>query len=358
MGSRKVFGIGTFTQGASVLALASCAIALPACGQGRGEPSRAQESVEVSTTQAKLDVAGQTVRYAHGVPSATGKEALGYRKAVTEHLAVGAPSVAVDAKGRVLVLDALKGRVLRLFRNEVEPVVTNLPKDCDDLAVGADGAFAVRRSVKPEVLVFAPDGRKIGSVDTSAVETTDSIALLASRRVAVTTPFQETFAFGSPSFPQVPEAVLHGKREGAAFLPNGDGIVAVKKDDGVLELRIVANGASAEAAQETRVKKAVSLGTGSSARIVGSNGGVVCARIEHAHEGAGGEVLVDREAACVDVVAGRTLLRTKLPDVGTYVPRHELAFRGSTLVHMRPTDDGLDITTWSLEAGSNVGGAQ
>lgn len=208
MGGRKVFGIGTFTYVSAIACASVLSSGLLACGQGRSDEGRgAQESV--SLTKAKLDVAGQTVRYAHGAPSSTGKEALGYRKAVTEHLAVGAPAVAVDAKGRVLVLDALKGRVLRMFRNEVEPVVSDLPKDCDDLAVAPDGAFAVRRSVKPEVLVFGPDGKKIGSVDTSAVETTDSIALLASRRVAVTTPFQETFSFGSPSFPQLPEAVLH-----------------------------------------------------------------------------------------------------------------------------------------------------
>ncbi len=338
MVGRKRFGI----QGFAAFAMCASSVGAAACGQGR------VDEAAVSTQRANLGIeSAQTVRFSHGNPSSTGAESLGYRKAVSERIAMGSPAVAVGPKGRVYVLDALKGRVMRMVKGEPSAVVENLPKDCDDLTVGADGAFAVRRSVKPEVLVFAPDGTKIGAVDTGAVETSDTITLGRSRRVVVTSPFQETFSFGSPSVPQVGEAVLANKREGAAFLPNGDGIVGVRREDGVVELRVVSQND-----QEKRVVKAVSLGKGSSVRIVGSNGSVVCTRIEHASEGAGGEVVVDREAACVDVSSEKSLLRVKLPAVGTYVPRHELAFAGSTLVHMRPTDEGLDITSWSLEGGA------
>lgn len=331
MVDQKRLGIGGF----AAIAL------LAACGQGRSSEATAVQRANLGADSAP------TTRFAHGDPSATAGDTLGYRASVPEHLAMGAPAVAVAPNGRVLVLDALKGRVVRMVKGEISPVVENLPKDVDDLAVGPDGAFAVRRSVKPEVLVFAPDGKKIGAVDTSAVETTDAIALGLSRRVIVTSPFQETFSFGSPSFPQLPEAVLHGKREGVAFLASGEGIVGVRRESGALELRVVSQGD-----QEHRIVKSIALGEGSSVRVVGSNGSVVCARIEHASQGADGALQVDREAACVDVTTEQTLLRTKLPAVGTYVPRRELAFSGSTLVHMRPTDEGLDITTWSLEGGA------
>jgi hypothetical protein len=307
-----------------------------------------------------LEGAFITTKLAHGSPGTTGPEALGYRRAVTEHLAVGAPAVAVGPRGSIFVLDALKGRVMRMTRGEAIPAVENLPKDVDDLAIGPDGAIAVRRSARPEVLVFAPDGRKVGSVETGAVETADTLVLGPSRRVAVVSPFQETFLFGSPATPQLPEAVLANKREGAALLPSGDGVVAVRRDDGVAELRVVSNDASVD--QAARVLGTTALGVASAIRVVGAQGNIVCTRIEHASQGATGEMVVDREAACVDVIAGKTLLRTKLPAVGTYVPRRELSFQGATLAHLRPTDEGLELSTWSLETAqaaavtANVGG--
>lgn len=346
MVDRKQLGIVTFAP----MALVACAT-LVACGQGRGSDVGTEAT---GSQRARLGADGATtVRLSHGSPTATGPEALGYRAAAAERLAMGAPAVAVGPRGTLFVLDALKGRVLRMTRGEPMAAVENLPKDVDDLAVGADGAIAVRRSVRPEILVFTPDGRKVGSVDTGAVETTDGFTLGPSRRVVVTSPMQETFFFGSPATPQLGEAVLANKREGAALLPNGEGVVAVRRDDGVAELRVVSNDPAVD--QAARVKTTMALGAASSVRVVGVNGSVVCTRLEHASQAASGELVVDREAACVDVLAGKTLLRTKLPGVGTYVPRRELAFSGATLAHLRPTDEGLELTTWSVET---VGGAR
>lgn len=343
MVGRKSLGVGSVA-----LAVAST---LLACGQGRGSAS--EGTPEATGAQRASLVVASTTRLAHGDPKATPAETLGYRAAVSERIAMGAPAVTVDARGTVYVLDALKGRVMRMVRGEpMLPAVENLPKDVDDLAVGPDGAIAVRRSVKPEVLVFSASGAKVGAVDTGAVEVSDGIALGLSRRVLVTSADQETFFFGSPATPQVAEAVRANKREGAVLLADGRGVVGVRRDDGVVELRVVAN----DGDQEHRVQKTVELGAASSVRIVGANGSVVCTRIEHGSQAASGEIVVDREAACVDVLTGRSLLRVKLPGVGTYVPRHELAFAGGTLVHLRPTDEGLELTTWSTEAA--MGGAR
>lgn len=284
------------------------------------------------------------------LPWSTGAEAsgVGLRPAVRERAALGAPAIAVGPSGEVFVLDAVNGRVARVVRGEAI-LLAKVPEDANDLAVGPDGAFAVRRSVRPEVLVFDPHGELVGRVDTSAVHG-ESIALGLSRRVFVTTPYQETFGIGSPSLPQLAEAIVAGKREGAAFLADGSGVVAVRRHDRELELRV------SSARGGTVVH---SLGSGDAARIVGASGTVVCARIEHVKQDAngpansdeGGALHVAREAACVDVATGRTALRVSLPAPGTYVPRRELAFAGDTLAFAHPTPEGLVITTWTVAGG-------
>jgi hypothetical protein len=265
----------------------------------------------------------------------------GFVPAVQERAARGAPAIAVDPRGRVFVLDAVNGRIVRKDGDELVPVA-EVPGDADDLAIGPDGAMAVRRSVKPEVLVLDPSGKQVGRVDTSALPDVDAISLGRSRRVAVTTPFQETFSLGSPSMPQLPAVVLATKREGAVVLADGRGVVAVHTDDGRLELR--AGG------------ERISLGEGDAARIVGAEGNVVCARIERVSADAEGALRTAREAACVSTVSGRTVFRAALDAPAAFVPRRELAYRASTLAYAHTADDGsLAIATWSVP---NEGGAR
>lgn len=272
---------------------------------------------------------------------------LGFMPSVTERLARGPAAIAVHPKGNtVYVLDNVNGRVVRRDRDKLA-VVASVPKDCDDLAVGPDGAIAVRRSVKPEVLVIDRGGNLVGTVDTSAVEV-EHLALLSSRRVAVTSPFQETFLLGSPSLPQLPQMILANKREGAAQLADGSGVVAVRNDDGELELRAVRPGPDG---QSSIVHRRV-LGKGSAASVAGASGTVACARIEHAVDEPSGTVSVTREAACVDMATGTTLLREALPAPGPYVPRRELAFSGKTLAGIFPREDGIEIRTWTVEGGA------
>ncbi len=254
---------------------------------------------------------------------------VGFVPAARDQAARGAPAIAVDGGGHVFVLDAVNGRVLRKEGGELL-TIAEVPRDADDLAIGPDGAIAVRRSVKPEVLVLDAGGRRVGVVDTSAVPDADGIALARSRRVIVTTPFQERFSLGSPAMPQLPAAILASKTEAP--------IAGVRTDDGELELR----------AGDARV----SLGKGDAVRIVGIEGDVACARIEHVGTDTEGAVLTRREAACTDVRAKRTLFRRELPPPGAYLPRRELAFAGGVLAFARVTDAGVEISTWKIERGA------
>lgn len=330
------------THGILALALAlALALSLGACtAEPRGGETKA------SAQRAALSGAEVSRRLAWGDEPGQ----LGLRPGFREALPLGAPAVALGAGGQVYVLDALHERVLKTTMNELVQVA-KVPRDCDDLAIGADGAIAVHRSTKPEVLVFTPTGERIGSVDVSAVEQIDGIALAASRRVVVTTPFQETFLVGSPAMPQLRAAILAGKREGAALLDAATGVTAVRRDDGQLELRVVQAGE-----ERSTVLATHALGRGDAARIVGASRGVACARIEHVGHDAAGAVTVEREAACLDVKTGATLFRTRLPAPGAYLPRRELTFSNDTLAFARADADGLTVTSWSIEGG-HAGGA-
>jgi hypothetical protein len=189
--------------------------------------------------------------------------------------------------------------------------------------------------VTPEVLVLDPTGKTVGIVDTSALPDVDGISLARSRRVLVTTPFQETFSVGSPAMPQLPAAILASKREGAVVLADGRSVVAVRLDDGRLELRAG--------------DKSFSLGSGDAARVIGADRNVVCTRIEHVTTDPSGALRTAREAACIDTVSGNVVFRRSLGAPPAFVPRRELAYAASTLAYAETREDGrLDIVTWSV----------
>jgi hypothetical protein len=312
------------------------ALALAACtADSRGGEGKA------TTSRAALNGASVTQKLAWGDEPGQ----IGFRPSFREALPMGAPAVAVGAGGQVFVLDALHERVVKATKGDLVPVA-KVPRDAEDLAIGPDGALAVLRQAKPEVLVFTPNGEPIGTVDVSAVEQIDGVALGTSRRVIVTSAFQETFLVGSPSVPQAKTQILAGKREGAAMIEATTGVVAVKKD-AELELRVVQAGE-----ERTTTIATHALGKGDAARVVGANKGVACVRVEHVAQDGEGKIAVDREAVCLDVKTGATLFRTRLPAAGAYVPRRELTFSGNTLAFARAEADGLTVTSWTIEGGS------
>ena len=182
MVGRKSLGVGSVA-----LAVAST---LLACGQGRGSASEGTQ--EATGAQRASLVVASTTRLAHGDPKATPAETLGYRAAVSERIAMGAPAVTVDARGTVYVLDALKGRVMRMVRGEpMLPAVENLPKDVDDLAVGPDGAIASR--VPCTTRVGRPGAAAAGSTPetrTTPATSPSSLRIRGTRRESPTPPFE------------------------------------------------------------------------------------------------------------------------------------------------------------------------
>jgi hypothetical protein len=276
-----------------------------------------------------------------------GAGAFGFKPSVTERLALGPTAVAVDPAGRVLVLDALNGRVARIEESGAVVTLATVDHDADDLAVGPDGAIAVHHQTSTSIDVLDVDGRRIGALDAAIVRDVDTVSLGRSRQVSVTNAFQETYLLGSPSFPQTNAAVLHSKREGAALLVDRTGLSVVRRQDGVVELRRIAGPGDGET-DRSRVLGRDELGKASSARLVGVTGWVACARVEGIDQGAAGEIAVRREAVCVDIERGVEVLRFALPSPGAYVPRRELAFAYGTLVHLHPEPEGARIMRWTV----------
>lgn len=317
---------------ATILALAGCSTT----GDGT-------TAATTSTTRAALATAPTNQLVAWG----DGPAELGLRRAVTERAALGAPAVALGPRGEIFVLDAVKQRIVRVGK-EITAVAT-VSRDADDLAIGADGAFAVRRTMTPNILVLDPAGQRIGEVDARAAGDVDSIALGPSRRVVATSAFQETFQLGSPSAPQLSQAVARSRKVGAELLANGDGVVVVASG-GAAELRVMAQAPDQEGHAEARATWP--LGRATAARIVGVAGRVVCMRVEHVDTTSTGPLSVKREARCVDATTGATVFRTDLAPPGLYVPRRELSFANHVLAFAHPEADGLRIQTWTIEGGA------
>lgn len=305
------------------------------------------ESVGTSTTRSGLTAGATGVPGTQLVAWGEGPSALGLRAEVSERAAFGAPAVAIGPGGEVFVLDAVKQRIVRIGR-EVTALAT-VPRDADDLAISADGAFAVHRAMTPKILVLDPAGQRIGEVDSQGVGDIDAIALAPSRRVVVRTAFQETFQLGSPSVPQLPQAIARSRKVGAELLAGGDGVVVVAKD-GVAELRVMTQAADQEGHAEARATWP--LGHATSAHVVGASGRTVCMRIEHVDTTAEGPIAVSREARCIDTSSGATVFRTDLPAPGLYVPRRELTFSRNLLVFAHPEKEGLRVSTWAVEGGA------
>jgi hypothetical protein len=299
--------------------------------------------VATATTRAALTVAPTTQLLAWG----DGPSELGLRPAFTERAAFGAPAVAVGPRGELFVLDAVKQRIVRVGK-EVTAMAT-VARDADDLAISADGAFAVHRTLTPSILVLDPAGQRIGEVDARAAGEIDTIALAPSRRVVVKTAFQETLQLGSPSAPQVAHAVARSRKVGAELLANGDGVVAVAAG-GTAELRVMAQAPDQEGHAEARATWA--LGRATAVRIVGATGRVVCMRVEHVDTSSAGPVSVTREARCLDATTGVTVFRTDLAPPGLYVPRRELTYANGVLAFAHPENEGLRISTWAVEGGA------
>jgi hypothetical protein len=275
-----------------------------------------------------------------------GPTAIGLRSAVAERAALGATAIAVGQQGEVFVLDAVNGRVARANGRALR-TVAKVTKDAADLAVSSDGALAVRRTMTPRISVLDPRGSLIGEVDATPAGAVDSIELGPSRRVVVHSALQETFQLGSPSAAQLPEFALATKREGAAILPNGDGLTVVA-DHGEITLRVVTQ---ATETKRSTTRSSVSIGRGTAARLAGVSGSIACVRVEHV-DPASTTIAVQRDAICADIDSGAVVFRHALGEPGIYTPEHELAYAGNTLAFAHAEPEGLRLMTWTIEGGA------
>ncbi len=256
---------------------------------------------------------------------------LGFEPAVAERAALGAPAVARLATGETLVLDALHSRVVRLELDGSITEVAKVDRDADDLAVGPDGAFAVKRGSTPKVVVYSARGARIGELSFRILQDVERIELGASRRVTAISAHQERYLLGSPTFPASEAEVLHSKREGVASRSDGAGLSILRSSDGEISLVSTRKGSDDERSVEV---SRVRVGDGASARIVGVTGDVACMRVEHLAKS--NEIAVDREAVCVDAVLGTIVFRTPLGAPGLFVPHRELSLEHGFLTFAKP----------------------
>lgn len=272
---------------------------------------------------------------------------VGFAPAVPERAAFGAPAVGTLPSGELLVLDALHGRVLRVEAGGAVREVARVDRDADDLAVGPDGAFAVKRTTTPKIVVYTPAGARQGELDYRILQDAERIELGVSRRVTVVSAHQERYLLGSPTFPLSPAEVLHSKQEGVAARADGAGLEVLRSKEGLLSLVAVRH----DAEQERTVEVGrVAIGRGASARVVGVTGNVACLRVETLEDTAA--VSVRREAVCVDATSGAVVFRTDLGAPGAYVPHRELTFARGRLTFAKPASAGLQVATFAVEEKS------
>lgn len=269
---------------------------------------------------------------------------LGLAPAMPERAAFGAPAIAVAPSGETLVLDALHSRVVKVSATGELTELAKVDHDADDLAVGPDGAFAVKRTTTPKVVVYSPQGLRLGELDTRILQDVERIEMGPSRRVIAVSAHQERYLLGSPTFPASEAEVLHSKREGIADRADGAGLV-VLRDEKTHEISLVSIKKDVEQDKSVEVAR-VSVGRGDSARIVGVAGNVACMRVETLDGAA--EISVKREAVCVDAVSGNVTFRTALGAPGTYVPHRELVLARGSLVFARPEARGLRLQTFAV----------
>lgn len=313
-----------------ILVLAVSGLSLTACS----EQSRSERSRTGATSQSVTASATRTL-----LPWGKGPAAVGLSAAAKDRPALGPQSVVADAQGRLLVLDAQNKRVVRVAQGGTElTALADVPVDADEIALGPNGTFAVRRQLSRKVSIFDASGTPVGEVaiPTEAGDVMH-VTLGPSLRVGVETPHQETLSIGSPSAPVSIPSMWDGRREGTGQLAGGRTVQVVKDERGLF-LRVLGQEGDKWAVQKEHKLQ------GDAGHVAGATGDVACLRTEQVSE----SMQVDRQAVCVRASTGEVLLKTDLPAPGLYVPRRELVLVNGKLIHTRPTADGLEIATWEV----------
>lgn len=275
------------------------------------------------------------------LPWGSGDGEVGLRPAAAERLAWGPQAVAMTPAGEALVIDGINGRVLAVGRAGVRDTGVAIAHDAEDVAVGADGSFAVYSALQSKAWMFEPDGTPAGelAIDRSLHDVV-GLTVESSRRIAIRTAYQETYPVGSVHAPVAVATSRTGKREGGLLLADGRGITATATAGaGVVHLVTNAGG-----------RRSVELaafplpGSIDAVTPVGVTGTIACFRTEQVDQ-PGDQLRVARRAVCVDVADGRVVLDRALPGRGSYLPRHDVAFAYGWLTSLTATDDGLAVSS-------------
>ena len=287
-----------------------------------------------------------------------GPEEVGLRAAAKDFPAEGPSSVAVGPSGAVVLLDRLNERVVQVSANGDVRSHVKVARETEHVAVGSDGAIAAWSPLTATVWISGRDGAPLGEVTVPrALRDVARFDLGLSHRVLVTTSTQETMVLGSPRAPLDLASALRSKREGAAFLADGRG-VAARVTDGAGEILVYRkpvvdkDGDSKVAVASTFPIEAPVAAV----RIVGATGNVVCARVERVTQAAApeSEVVVEREALCVDVDTGSILARRPMGRRGLYTMHADVAVGGNppVLAIVKPEEDGLHLERIPLSAAA------
>lgn len=269
---------------------------------------------------------------------------VGFLPRTAERRAAGVSAVAFGPGGALYLLDRLNGRVLQVQQGELK-IAARVSITAEELSVGPTGTLAVYSPLHAEVRLF-DGGMTTGEVSIPRVlRQIQSIVVGPSRSISVQNAYQETLALGPPALPQSLETILHSRRRGAAFLPDGTGIAARLTPDGSPELMLLGP------TEKAPLKARFPLGNKAlAARIIGAEGYTVCLRLERAAPGEGFNVL--RQAVCLDARSGQRLLEKDSARPGLFLPRRELALGGTPprLAFIKPEQGGLRLTLWTIES--------
>ncbi len=304
-------------------------LALAACDRGVATPAAAQRA---------LGTIGGTLRWGTAI------DQVGFRPARPEAQAQGVSALALDPLGRVLLVDRLNGRVLRV--GDRTEAIAQIAQDIDLVAVAPDGALALYSALRARVELVDPTGAKIGSIEVPRVlGEVRALGFGPSRRITLATTLQERYDLGSPSYPLPLEVVLASRQEGSVALPEHRG-AAVRVEKGAAALWIY----DPHAERASIPARVLSLpGRIDAAQLVGADGTTACLRTESLTAGA--VIDVARRVVCIDTTSGRVRLDRALPAPGVFAPRAELAVGSGMVAGMIPGADGLELTTYAFGGG-------
>ncbi len=331
-----------------VLGLAMVGIAWLGCAaDGPKEPSAgaASEAIEKGAWEVMT------------LPWGAGASEVGLRSEVKDRPAEGPSAVFVAPGGAIAIVDRLNERALEVAPSGEVRTIAKVAADGEHGAMGRDGALVIWSPLRARMWVSSKDGESMGELAVPrALIDLERIEMGQSHRVYAVNSMQETVALGSPRAPLDLSAVLRTKREGAAFLADGRGVVGRVSKEHVGEIVTMQPGSKGEERATSKVAFVLD-GAVSAIRIVGAVGDIACARISRVSQSPDGSLVVKREALCVDLEQGEVVAKREMGGRGLYAMHADVAVGGTPpmLVTAMPLEEGFRIERVALPSAKGEG---